>query len=148
MWLGSLRNSKKQPLGIKWMTEPMKILGIYISYDSTASYEKNTVKRLKDIKTIINLWKSRNLSLIGKIQIIKTFLISKFQYYMSVNHLKKETIKEINKMIFSFIWNGKDRIKRDTICADLENGGLNAPHLESIIFTSRLTWILFLAILF
>ena len=78
MWLGINRNNKKRPLGIKWTDGSMKILGTYIAYDSEASYNKNTKERLKDIRTIINLWKMRNLTLIGKIQIVKSFLISKF----------------------------------------------------------------------
>jgi hypothetical protein len=142
MWLGSLRDSIKKPLGIKWTNEPMKILGIYVSYDCSANYEKNTKDRLKDMKTLINIWKIRNLTLLGKIQIIKTFLISKFQYYMSINHLTDDTMNEIKKLLFNFIWNGtNDKIKRDVLVDDIKNGGLNAPHLESILLTSRVAWV-------
>ena len=46
----------------------------------------------------------------------------------------KDAIKEVNK-IFNFVWKGRDRVKRSTLIANIENGGLRAPHLESIIKT-------------
>ena len=33
MWIGSLRNNKTKPLGLKWPEEPIKALGIYYSCD-------------------------------------------------------------------------------------------------------------------
>ena len=45
----------------------------------------------------------------------------------------KEIVKEVNKIIFNFIWKGKDKVKRSSLISHVENGGLRAPHLESII---------------
>ena len=42
-------------------------------------------------------------------------------------------MKEANKIIFDFIWKEKDKVKRD-----IEDGGLKAPHLNSIIETQRI----------
>ena len=47
-------------------------------------------------------------------------------------------IKEVNKILFNFIWKGKDKVKRATLISDVENGGLRAPHLESIVKTQRI----------
>lgn len=81
---------------------------------------------------------SRKLSLIGKIQVIKTFMVSNFQYTFSVIPIPTNYIKEINKILFSFIWNGKnEKVKRNTMVRDIEKGGLRAPHLLSMILTSR-----------
>ena len=43
-----------------------------------------------------------------------------------------------NKIIFDFIWKGKDKIKRAALISDIEDGGLKAPHLDSIIETQRI----------
>ena len=45
---------------------------------------------------------------------------------------------ETNKILFNFIWKGKDKVKRSTLISDVENGGLRAPHLESAIKTQRI----------
>ena len=52
--------------------------------------------------------------------------------------IHKDIIKEVNKILFNFIWKGKDKVKRSVLISDEENGGLRAPHLESIIRTQRI----------
>ena len=49
----------------------------------------------------------------------------------------KDFVKQANKIIFDFIWKGKDKVKRSTLVSEIEDGGLKAPHLESIIETQR-----------
>ena len=46
-------------------------------------------------------------------------------------------MKEANKIIFDFIWKGKDKVKRSALISDIEDGGLKAPHLNSITETQR-----------
>ena len=46
-------------------------------------------------------------------------------------------MKDVNKIIFDFIWKGKDKVKRSALISDIEDGGLKAPHLDSIIQTRR-----------
>ena len=71
MWIGSLQNCENEPLGVKCNT-CVKFLGIYITYDVQILVEKNFKQRLKNIKNTINLWKSRGLSIYGKVKIIIT----------------------------------------------------------------------------
>ena len=40
--------------------------------------------------------------------------------------------------MFDLIWKGKDKVKRLALIRDYEDGGLKAPHLESIIKTQRI----------
>ena len=46
-------------------------------------------------------------------------------------------MEEANEIIFDFIWKGKDKVKRSALISDIEDGGLKAPHLNSIIETQR-----------
>ena len=48
-----------------------------------------------------------------------------------------DQVEEVNKIIFNFIWKGKDKVKRSALISDVENGGLRAPHLESVISTAN-----------
>ena len=52
--------------------------------------------------------------------------------------LDKNFVNEANKIIFDFIWKSKDKIKRLALISDIEDGGLEAPHLDSIIKTQRI----------
>ena len=49
----------------------------------------------------------------------------------------KDFVKQANKSIFDFIWKGKDKVKHSTLVSEIEDGGLKAPHLESIVETQR-----------
>ena len=114
----------------------MKILGIFFTYDWRKFQELNFEKIIKSIKKSINMWEWRNLTLLGRIQIVKTFAIPKFLFRAAQIPLKKEIVKEINSVnvLFKFIWkSGKDKIKRLTLIIDYKNGGSRMPHVESLI---------------
>ena len=50
----------------------------------------------------------------------------------------KEFFKNSKTIIYDFIWKGKDNVKRSAIINDIENGGLKAPHLETIFETQKI----------
>ena len=112
MWIGSSRGNKIKPFGIKWPNEPIKALGVYYSYDPKLLLEKNFIEKLDTIKKLINIWSSRGLSLYGKVTIIKSLIIPKLVYVSSLLPTPKEVIKELNQLLFKFLWNGVDKVTR------------------------------------
>ena len=53
MWLGQLANQKDKPLSLKWVDNPTRILGIFLSYDSKSNNQHNfDIKVLKNLKQI------------------------------------------------------------------------------------------------
>ena len=86
-WLGSSHNYK-QDLGLQTVNEPTKILGIYFTYNSRLKRELNFDATLKSLKKTKN-WQWRNLTLFGRIQIIKTFAMPKLMFPASVLNLDK-----------------------------------------------------------
>ena len=97
---------------------------MYFGYDVKQRDALNFRQTLKDMKKSINIWKWGGLSLLGKIQIVKTFAVPKIMYRASVIPLSKEIIKEANSIIYGIIWNGKDKVKRHALISDIKNGGL------------------------
>ena len=91
---------------------------MYFGYDAKQRDALNFRQTLKDMKKSINTWKWRGLSLLGKFQIVKTFAVRKIMYGVSVIPLSKELIKEANSIIYGFIWNGKDKVKRHALIPD------------------------------
>jgi len=80
---------------------------------------------LTSIKKKLHLWNWRNLKILGRIQLVKTFVIPVFMYRACLVSVHKDIIKEANKLIFQFIW--KDKVKRSTLISGQESGGLTAP---------------------
>ena len=115
----------------------IKILGVYFGYNEKDRNNSNFKHTLKCIKRSINMWKWRNLTLLGKIQIVKTFAIPKFMYRASVIPTSKDLIKEVNAIFYNFIWNGKDKVKRRALINNIEQGGLKMIDVECTINTKR-----------
>ena len=57
--------------------EITKILGIYFGYNERQRNDLNLSQTLKSIKKSLNVWKWKGLSLLGRIQIVKTFAYPK-----------------------------------------------------------------------
>lgn len=84
MWIGSNNNCEDTPLGIKWQ-KCVKFLGVFITYDVQLLVEKIFKQfRLKKVKNVINLWKTRGLSIHGKENVIKSLLLPKMIYPSSI----------------------------------------------------------------
>ena len=112
LWIGSLKGSEVKPLGIKWPQDPIKVLGIFFSYDKKLLYLKNFTEKLDKIKKLINIWSSRGLSRYGTVTIIKSLPLPKVVYISSLLPTPESIIKELNHLIYNFLWRGKDKITR------------------------------------
>ena len=61
---------------------------------------------LKSIKRTLSMWKWRELTLIGRIQIVKSFAIPKFMSKAYLIHVSSDLIQAANKEFFNFVWKG------------------------------------------
>ena len=116
----------------------IQILGVYFDYDGLRRNKANFEVIIKSIKTTLNMWKWRGLTLIGKIQIVKSFAIPKFLSKASIIYVSKDLIQTVNKELYSFIWKGKDKVKRLALINDIEFGGLKMLDIESMICAQRI----------
>lgn len=127
----------KDDFGVAEIKETIKILGIYFTYNNTNFKRFNFDSILDFIRCTFTRWKWRGLTIIGKIQIIKTFIIPKILHCTSAIAPDKEFIKEVNRVLYSFVWKGKDKVKRKVLIKDIADGGLRMPDIESIIQSQR-----------
>ena len=90
IWLGKWSKNKTKPLQLQWVNEPVKILGVYFSYDENKNKLYNFDLKIQKLQTKLDLWKARNLTLFGKALIIKSLGLSQIVYAASnVNVLPK-----------------------------------------------------------
>ena len=101
MWLGRWKNKSDMPFGFRWPRDPIKALGIFFSYDKNKTNELNFAEKIRNLEKALNNWKKRNLTLYEKINIVKTFGLSKLiSYNASVLVIPEHFIKETEKLIF------------------------------------------------
>ena len=141
IWLGKWKKRKNKLFDINWPTEPIKIVGIYVSYDKGWAAKLNYNKPLEKLETTLNFWRQRDLTILGKIQVVKSLAVSKFVFLMRMTSVPKGILKEINKKIFNFIWNGTDKVARNTLMSDIQYGGLKAPDIVTSYNLLRISWI-------
>ena len=126
-------------LGYKIVTE-MKITGVTFTYDEDVKINKNFFATLANMDKTLNIWKQRNLSIIGKIQIIKTFGTSQLIFITNMINTPLNITKQANSSLYKFLWNGPDKVKRQAMVSDFAQGGLKMPHFESILKTQKIMW--------
>ena len=141
MWIGSFKENKTKPFGIKWPTEPIKALGVYFTYDQKLLKEKNFIERLDRIKKLIDIWSSRGLSIFGMVTMIKAFLIQKCVYVRSLLHTPNKLVKQLNQLLFKFLWKGTDKVTRMSTINTYVEGGIKMIDLESMVKALRLAWL-------
>ena len=142
LWLGSSCQRKDKILNLRLSEEPIYALGIYFSYDLKKANEKNFYEKLGTLKKILNIWSSRDISIYGKINIVKTLALSKLTFVCSVLDTPESFAEEVNKIIFSFIWKYKQpKIKKSTILKCKEEGGLNMTDFTVFDKALKICWV-------
>jgi len=130
---------------LKWIhfhETGIKILGMHFSHNKKYLYKNNFERILENFKTTLLLWKTRALTLIGKIQIVRTLGLSKLYFVCSKTGVSESFIKLVKSEVVNFIWNGrKAKIKYNTLIGTREEGGpLKLPDFGSMVKSSLFKW--------
>ena len=81
------------------------------------------------------MWKWRGLTLLGRIQLVTSFIIPKVLGKASLITATDDLIKEINSVMYRFIWKGNDKIKRAALINDIEDDKM--LDIQSVILVQR-----------
>ena len=114
------------------------ILGVYFNYHTATRKKLNFDSIFKSIQKTLSMWRWRGLTLLGRIQIVKTFAIPKFMSKASLISISDDLIKKVNTLLYGFIWKGNDKIKRTALINDIDKGGLKMLDIQSMIFSQRI----------
>jgi hypothetical protein len=62
---------------------PVKALGIFFGHNKEECKKLNWEKKIQEMKNQFTAWENRNLTIMGKILIIKTLILQKFSFLAS-----------------------------------------------------------------
>ncbi|MCP3887294.1 MAG: hypothetical protein GY702_00255, partial [Desulfobulbaceae bacterium] len=140
--IGSLKGMNNQSITkIKWTQTPIRYLGIHIGHETLLCEKLNWTSKIEELQKLLDSWRTRNLSLQGKILIIKTLALPKLVYSASMLEIPDNIVKKINKIIYTFLWGKVDKIERNVLINDYENGGLRMIDIESHFMSLKAAWI-------
>ncbi len=94
-------------LNIPFCTK-FKLLGIHFSTNINEMEELNFRPKIAKMQKVIKLYEWRNLTLAGKITVVKMHILPNFVHILAVlPSPKREIINEIQSILSRFIWNNK-----------------------------------------
>ena len=142
LWHGAFKDNQKNCdiLNIRWPEEPIRCLGIYISNDVELNDSLNWTKKLDKMRLLINSWKKRDLTIFGKVCVLKQLVMPQILYSASLLYIPDYVTKEVNTIFYDFIWGKKEYVKRNTLISDVANGGINMIDIESMFQAVKCSW--------
>jgi hypothetical protein len=125
--------------------ESIKVNGIELCQNLRTLRRLNAEKLLAKMDRHFKQWAKRHLSLLGKVQIYKTFGLSQFLYHLSVFEPDTQIWKEISVRINKFMWNrnyqgnqAPHRIKKEVFHNDISKGGFGMIDIKEVVAALRL----------
>ena len=111
-------------------------LGITFNGDNNRTIsETNYSKKIEKVQNLIKIWSRRNLTVYGRLTLVKCFLLSQFVYL--INPLPspiKKMILQINGLLYKFLWGGgREKLKRELIDLPKEKGGIGMINFNNFI---------------
>ena len=142
IWISA--NAGRAPcyLPVKWQTSDFFTLGIKFISDEYNMSSNNFDGKFGSMQDILNIWKMRDLSFIGKVLVVKSLGISKLVYSASTVPLFPDMIKKVQKEINKFIWGSNiPKVKSDVMFQKPENGGLKVTNFLIKVKSLLITWV-------
>lgn len=137
-------NNKSKPLNISWFHCPVKILGIHFSYDEKGNNERNFSQKIRKLQTKLDMWSSRDLTIFGRVMILKILGLSQLVYSASnlIVPQLQGTADLVKTQLFRFLWRKKnDKIKRFGLYQDPDRGGIRMTDTNIMFKALKLAWI-------
>ena len=88
--------------------DPIKVLGINIGKNPQMIISDTFNERIKKLKTLLNMWRARNISIKEKITLLRTKAMPLMLYPATILYTPDEVIKEDEEIFFNFIWPKKN----------------------------------------
>ena len=146
VWLGSKRFSQEKLCpgnDLDWVNK-FTSLGIVYDVLNLADITKlNCDTKMMEIENLLCNWNRRNISLLGRIQVVKSLALSKIVHFLiALPTLEKEYMRKIDKRFYRFLWRSKPpKIKKSVLEMDYCKGGLKMVNIFSFEKTLKVKWV-------
>lgn len=136
-YLGQLKGKDHGPVPIKWK-EKVSVLGIEIGHNVEQKWDN----QIRKVEHKLNNWGKRDLTITGKVLLIKTYALATITFLASVIKPPDSVLLKLHKLSFNFLWNSKNEpISRKTCHLPKEAGGLGIPNLHINCKALLIKWI-------
>jgi exonuclease III len=131
---------KNPELDIILTPGPVRFLGIPVGKVRNENEFWNNV--IAKIEKIYNIWKARDLSLLGRVHIIKSLGMSTVMFASNMMNIGEKIMQQIEKLNYSFLWHGTNNLMKKEICTlPRLMGGLGMFDLSIAVKSQRVRWV-------
>ena len=119
----------------------IKILGAWFSAIGNCD-DRNTEAVVTKIGKTVVQWERRDLTLKGKITVVKFLLASQLIYLIASQRIYEKSLTAIQSHIMKVVWRGRPpKVAKRTITMPIDSGGLKLQEVETIYRANRIAWI-------
>ena len=122
--------------GISFVSD-IKCLGVFVGKNKTLCEYKNWNLKFLSMEKMIQGWRRRHLTLMGKICIIKSLLLSIITFSATNTYIPGWVVKHTETIFYNFIWGNIDKVKRNTVIGDIQLG-LHMIDIETYFFSNQI----------
>ena len=141
MGFGGWKNKGNWPLDYLKVVKEAKIFGIWILDSFRSIRKRNWDFRVDKFKKAVFSWTYRSFpSLASRVEVLKTYALSRIYYLASIIPITKNVVKTLEKVMGSFLWTGRLlRVTLKEVCNLREFGGLKMVCVMSMCNSLLLT---------
>ncbi len=135
--VGAWKSRTNMPVTLNWSNISITFLGCRLGNDNKVDW----ASLISRFQGQLALWKQRQLSFRGRALVSNMLGLSIFCYQATIFDMPRVVIKEINKILFPFVW-GKKRewMARTSVTQSLCLGGLGVVDVARKVSSLRAVW--------
>ena len=99
--------------------------------------------KINKMQNRIKLWQNRDLTIFGKVHVVKSLVLPLIQYAASNVDIDIQVIQTVQSMIWSYIWKwGTCFVSKEICHLPRDKGGLGIPNFDCIIKAAQIKMII------
>ncbi|CAG2191734.1 unnamed protein product [Mytilus edulis] len=139
---GDLSPVEKQEYGLQVCDNNVQLLGVYVGKNRNICDDLNWKEKISKLKSLLNIWLQRQLTLQGRVVVVNTLMMSRFWYTLFVSSIPEWAYNEIKIVCVNFVWNKRSHlVKYNVIINHKCNGGLQLVDMKCKIHAFRLKFL-------
>ena len=146
IWIGRYKHKKDILIDrdLTWVfDEYFKYLGVDFCTNLQEMVHYNYREKIMEIRSQMTSWLKRYLTVLGRVTVVKSLLISKLNYLiMSLPNPSDKVLKELNSLFYNFIWEEKpDKVCRNQMSQKYIDGGVKMIDIYAHCQSLKISWI-------
>lgn len=116
-----------------------RYLGLYFAYNTTQRAQTEEML-LTSVKKQCQIYSQRQLSIMGKVTVANSLILSKIWYSLRLLKPTKRFLANIKKCLYQFVWNKKTPLlRKDKLFLPRTSGGLAVldPSIQQLVLQKR-----------